>query len=137
MRLTVKPCNTLPTEIKLHQLSNILEISFDNGSDFQLPCEYMRVYTPSAEAVGHGPGQETLQTGKRDVLITSLEPVGHYALKPTFSDGHDSGLFTWDYLYKLCENQEQLWLTHLEKLAAAGLDRDAPMTKQGHSCGSH
>jgi DUF971 family protein len=95
------------------------------------------VLSPSAEVQGHGPGQETLQTGKRDVLIASLEPVGHYALKPSFSDGHDSGLYSWDYLLFLCENQEQLWKEHLDKLAAAGLDRDAPMIQAGHSCGSH
>jgi DUF971 family protein len=127
----------ISTNLVVHQQSKVLELTYENGSTYCLPFELLRVLSPSAEVQGHGPGQETLQTGKRDVLITSLEPVGHYALKPTFSDGHDSGLFTWDYLYKLCENQEQLWLTHLEKLAAAGLDRDAPMTKQGHSCGSH
>ena len=97
--------------------------------------------SPSAEVQGHGPGQETLQTGKRDVLIANLEPVGHYALKPSFSDGHDSGLYSWDFLQYLCENQEKLWQEHLDKLAAAGLDRDAPMGQQGHShdhsCGSH
>lgn len=127
----------IPTNLVVHQQSKVLELTYENGSTYCLPFELLRALSPSAEVQGHGPGQETLQTGKRDVLITSLEPVGHYALKPTFSDGHDSGLFTWDYLYKLCENQEQLWLTHLEKLAAAGLNRDAPMTKQGHSCGSH
>jgi len=127
----------IPTNLVVHQQSKVLELTYENGNTYRLPFELLRVLSPSAEVQGHGPGQETLQTGKRDVLITSLEPVGHYALKPTFSDGHDSGLFTWDYLYMLCENQEQLWLTHLEKLAAAGLDRDAPMTKQGHSCGSH
>lgn len=127
----------IPTNLVVHQQSKVLELTYENGNTYRLPFELLRVLSPSAEVQGHGPGQETLQTGKRDVLITSLEPVGHYALKPTFSDGHDSGLFTWDYLYKLCENQEQLWLTHLEKLAAAGLDRDVPMTKQGHSCGSH
>jgi DUF971 family protein len=87
---------------------------------------------------GHGPGQETLQTGKREVLIANIEPVGHYALKPSFSDGHDSGLYTWDYLHFLCENHEQIWKEHLEKLAAAGVDRDTPMNVGGgHSCGSH
>ena len=86
---------------------------------------------------GHGPGQETLQTGNRDVLIAHLEPVGHYALKPSFSDGHDSGLYSWDYLQFLCENQEQLWKEHLDKLVAAGLDRDAPMIVAGNSCGGH
>jgi DUF971 family protein len=94
--------------------------------------------SPSAEVQGHGPGQETLQTGKREVLIANIEPVGHYALKPSFSDGHDSGLYSWDYLQFLCENQEALWKEHLDKLAAAGLDRDAPMSVAGgKSCGSH
>jgi DUF971 family protein len=101
----------------------------------------LRVLSPSAEVQGHGPGQETLQTGKRDVLIANLEPVGHYALKPSFSDGHDSGLYSWDYLLFLCQNQDELWKEHLDKLAAAGLDRDAPMNQpgssSGHSCGSH
>ena len=93
--------------------------------------------SPSAEVQGHGPGQETLQTGKREVLIANIEPVGHYAVKPSFSDGHESGLYSWDYLRFLCDNQDQLWQEHLDKLAAAGLDRDAPMTNSGHSCGSH
>ena len=99
----------------------------------------MRVYSPSAEVQGHGPGQETLQTGKRDVLITDVEPVGHYAVKPTFSDGHDSGLFTWDYLYRLGSEQEALLAQYLERLAAAGLDRDAEMKKPGAggACHSH
>jgi DUF971 family protein len=127
----------IPSNIVVHQQSKVLELSYENGSIYRLPFELLRVLSPSAEVQGHGPGQETLQTGKRDVLIANLEPVGHYALKPSFSDGHDSGLFSWDYLYFLCENQEQLWQEHLNKLAAAGLDRDAPMIKAGHSCGSH
>ena len=101
MCLTVKPSNTWPAEIKLHQVSNILEISFDNGSVFQLPSEYLRVFTPSAEAVGHAPGQEILQTGKEDVSIKEIKPVGNYAITPVFSDGHNSGIYTWDLLYKL------------------------------------
>jgi DUF971 family protein len=131
----------IPTNIVVHQQSKVLELSYENGSTYRLPFELLRVLSPSAEVQGHGHGQETLQTGKRDVLIANLEPVGHYALKPTFSDGHDSGLYSWDYLYFLCENQEQVWQEHLDKLAAAGLDRDAPMVQaghaHGHSCGSH
>ena len=127
----------IPINIVVHQQSKVLELSYENGNTFRLPFEFLRVLSPSAEVQGHGPGQETLQTGKRDVLIASLEPVGHYALKPSFSDGHDSGLFSWDYLQYLGENQEELWKEHLNKLAAAGLDRDAPMIQAGHSCGSH
>lgn len=123
MRLTVKPCNTWPTEIKLHQLSNILEISFDNGSDFQLPSEYMRVYTPSAEAVGHGPGQEVLQINKEDVGILEIKPIGNYAICPVFSDGHDSGIYTWDLLYKLGAEYQDLWVNYLQELETAGHKR--------------
>jgi DUF971 family protein len=131
----------IPTNVVVHQQSKVLELSYEDGSSYRLPFELLRVLSPSAEVQGHGPGQETLQTGKREILIVSLEPVGHYALKPTFSDGHDSGLYSWDYLYFLCENQEQVWKEHLDKLAAAGLERDAPMVQaghsHGHSCGSH
>ena len=131
----------IPMNVVVHQQSKVLELSYEDGSSYRLPFELLRVLSPSAEVQGHGPGQETLQTGKREVLIASLEPVGHYALKPTFSDGHDSGLYSWDYLHFLCENQEQVWKEHLDKLAAAGLDRDAPMVQaghsHGHSCGSH
>jgi len=131
----------IPSNIVVHQQSKVFELSYENGNTYRLPFELLRVLSPSAEVQGHGPGQETLQTGKREVLIANLEPVGHYALKPSFSDGHDSGLYTWDYLLFLCKNQEQLWKEHLDKLAAAGLDRDAPMVQAGkavgHSCGSH
>ena len=127
----------IPINIVVHQQSKVLELSYENGNIYRLPFEFLRVLSPSAEVQGHGPGQETLQTGKRDVLIANLEPVGHYALKPSFSDGHDSGLYSWDYLQYLGENQEELWKKHLNKLAAAGLDRDAPMSQAGHSCGSH
>lgn len=127
----------IPTNIVVHQQSKVLELTYEGDAVYRLPFEFLRVVSPSAEVQGHGPGQETLQTGKRDVLISSLEPVGHYALRPTFSDGHDSGLYSWEYLYFLCENQEQIWQEYLDKLAAAGLDRDAPMTQSGHSCGSH
>ena len=127
----------IPNNVVVHQQSKVLELSYEDGNSYRLPFELLRVLSPSAEVQGHGPGQETLQTGKREVLIANLEPVGHYALKPSFSDGHDSGLYSWDYLRFLCENQDQLWKEHLDKLAAAGLDRDAPMTSAGHSCGSH
>ncbi|MCX7085388.1 MAG: DUF971 domain-containing protein [Methylococcales bacterium] len=123
MRLTVQPCNTWPTEIKLHQLSNILEISFDNGSEFQLPCEYLRVYTPSAEAVGHGPGQEVLQLNKENVGIIEIKPIGNYAISPVFSDGHDSGIYTWDLLYKLGAEYQELWVNYLNELETAGHKR--------------
>lgn len=127
-----------PVAITLHQQSRVLEIGFSDGREFRLPFELMRVCSPSAEVQGHGPGQEVLQTGKRHVDITALEPVGNYALQPTFSDGHDSGIFSWDYLYFLGSQQEELWLDYNKRLAAAGVDRDAPMPeKAGSSCGSH
>jgi DUF971 family protein len=125
-----------PTAITVHQQSRVLEIAFSDGASFRLPFELMRVYSPSAEVQGHGPGQEVLQSGKREVDIVNLEPVGNYAIKPTFSDGHDSGLFSWDYLYFLGSEQERLWQDYLERLDAAGVDRDAPMPeKSGASCG--
>jgi DUF971 family protein len=128
----------IPTNVVVHQQSKVLELSYENGNTYRLPFEFLRVVSPSAEVQGHGPGQETLQTGKRDVLIANIEPVGHYALKPSFSDGHDSGLYTWDFLHFLCENHEALWKEHLDKLANAGLDRDTPMiVAGGKSCGSH
>lgn len=127
-----------PVAITLHQQSRVLEIGFSDGREFRLPFELMRVCSPSAEVQGHGPGQEVLQTGKRHVDITALEPVGNYALQPTFSDGHDSGIFSWDYLYFLGAQQEELWLNYNKRLAAAGVDRDAPMPeKVGSSCSSH
>ena len=116
----------IPTEIRLHQASRVLELVFANGRHFRLPYEFLRVNSPSAEVRGHGPGQETLQTGKRDVTITTVEPVGHYALRPTFSDGHDTGIYSWDYLYDLGERQDELWRRYLERLAASGASRDAP-----------
>jgi len=128
----------IPTNVVVHQHSKVLELAYENGNTYRLPFEFLRVVSPSAEVQGHGPGQETLQTGKREVLIAHIEPVGHYALKPSFSDGHDSGLYSWDFLQFLCENHEALWKEHLDKLAAAGLDRDAPMSVGGgKSCGSH
>ena len=114
----------LPTEIKLHQVSRVLEVTFSNGRTHRLSCEFLRVHSPSAEVRGHGPGQETLQVGKRDVTITSLEPVGHYAVRPTFSDGHESGIYSWDYLYDLGERHDELWRRYLERLEAAGASRD-------------
>ena len=117
--------NTLiPSDVKLHQASRILELVFPNGRHFRLPYEFLRVSSPSAEVRGHGPGQETLQTGKRDVTITDVEPVGQYALRPTFSDGHSTGIYSWDYLYDLGERQDELWRDYLARLAAAHASRD-------------
>lgn len=113
-----------PTEIKLHQKSRVMEIVFSDGRGFRLPYEFLRVYSPSAEVRGHGPGQEVLQTGKRAVEIRSLEPVGSYAVQPVFSDGHSTGIYSWDYLYELGENQQTLWSAYLKKLAAAGATRE-------------
>ncbi|MDD5461212.1 MAG: DUF971 domain-containing protein [Methylococcales bacterium] len=123
MRLIVKSCNTWPTEIKLHQVSNVLEISFADGNVFQLPSEYLRVYTPSAEALGHAPGHEILQTGKEDVAIKEIKPIGNYAIAPVFSDGHNSGIYTWDLLYMLGAEYQRLWADYLNKLEAAGYKR--------------
>jgi len=114
----------LPTEIKLHQKSRRLEVAFADGRAFELPCEFLRVYSPSAEVRGHGPGQEVLQVGKRDVEIKEIEPVGSYAVKLVFSDGHDTGLYSWDYLYELGEKQESSWKSYLARLEAAGASRD-------------
>jgi DUF971 family protein len=114
-----------PTAITVHQQSKVLEIGFDDGSVFHLPFELLRVYSPSAEVKGHGPGQEILQVGKRDVGISALEPVGQYALKPSFTDGHNTGLYTWDYLHKLGREQEALWQDYLQRLAAAGFEGDS------------
>ncbi|MEO5660811.1 MAG: DUF971 domain-containing protein, partial [Polaromonas sp.] len=113
-------------------------IAFSDGAAFKISFELMRIYSPSAEVQGHGPGQEILQTGKREVTIVELEPIGNYAVKPVFSDGHESGLFTWDYLYQLGAEQSRLWDDYNRRLQAAGLDRDAPMVVAGgHSCSSH
>ena len=114
-----------PTEIKLHQKSRVLEISFSDGTCFQLPYEFLRVYSPSAEVRGHGPGQEVLQVGKKDVDILSLEPVGSYAVQPHFSDGHGTGIYSWDYLYDLGTNLQSLWQTYLKRLEATGARREA------------
>ena len=125
-----------PQSITLHGASRVLEVGFSDGSTYRIPFELMRVYSPSAEVQGHGPGQEVLQTGKRQVDIVSLEPVGNYAVKPTFSDGHDSGIYSWDYLHFLGSQQAELWKDYEKRLQEAGADRDAPMAaKSGHACG--
>lgn len=113
-----------PTDIKLHQKSNILEVTFSDGQTFKLPCEFLRVYSPSAEVRGHGHGQEVLQVGKKEVGITSIEPVGSYAVQLTFSDGHDSGIFSWDYLYDMGKNYLSLWDRYLQRLEEAGASRE-------------
>ena len=110
-------------EITLHQKSRILEVAFDDGRAFRLPCEFLRVYSPSAEVRGHGPGQETLQTGKEEVEITAVEPVGNYAVKLVFSDQHDTGLYSWDYLHELGMHQDAMWQQYLDRLRKAGVDR--------------
>ena len=129
----------IPTEIKLHQKSRVLELVFDDQR-FELSFEFLRVFSPSAEVRGHGEGQETLQVGKRDVTILGIEPVGNYAIKPVFSDGHDSGLYSWDVLYTLCTRRDELWQAYLDKLAAAGGSRDPaqcppPPAKPVPKCG--
>lgn len=121
-----------PTDIRLHQKSRELEVAFDDGSRFHFPCEFLRVFSPSAEVQGHGPGQETLQSGKREVNISRLEPVGNYAIQLYFDDGHDSGIFSWDLLYKYGLNQDELWRKYLAQLEEAGLSRDpAPQAGGG------
>lgn len=127
-----------PEALTVHSASRVLEISFSDGKTFRIPFELMRVYSPSAEVQGHGPGQEVLQTGKREVTVVEIEPVGNYAVKPTFSDGHDSGLFTWEYLYFLGSQQTELWAEYEQRLQAAGVSRDDPIPeKAGSSCGHH
>ncbi len=127
-----------PVALTVHQQSRVLEVQFSDGAHFRIPFELMRVYSPSAEVQGHGPGQEVLQTGKRDVDVVALEPVGNYAVQPTFSDGHESGIFSWDYLYLLGSRQEALWQEYEQRLTAAGVDRDAPMPERsGSACGHH
>jgi DUF971 family protein len=132
-----------PTDITLHSVSRVLEIAFNDGRTFRLPYEFLRVFSPSAEVRGHGPGQEVLQAGKRDVTIESADPVGHYGLQPSFSDGHTTGIFSWDLLYELGQNQERLWAEYLERMRVAGASRDAPAAgaaapgaASGGSCGS-
>ena len=130
------PETPTPTGITVHGASRVLEVAYADGATFRLPFEFLRVLSPSAEVQGHGPGQEVLQTGKRDVTIAAIEPVGNYAIKPIFSDGHESGLYSWQYLYEIGSRQDELWQAHLAKLQAAGMDRDQPMaTKGGSACG--
>jgi DUF971 family protein len=128
-----------PESLTLHGQSRVLEVGFSDGSTYRIPFELMRVCSPSAEVQGHGQGQEVLQTGKRNVEIVTMEPVGNYGVKPTFSDGHDSGIFSWDYLYFLGSQQSELWQDYERRLREAGVDRDAPMAAApahgGHACG--
>lgn len=134
----LQPGAPTPTALTVHGQSRVLEIAFSDGAAFRIPFELMRVYSPSAEVQGHGPGQEILQTGKRDVDVNALEQIGNYAVKPVFSDGHDSGIFTWDYLYQLGRDHDKLWDAYVQRLQAAGAERDAPMTAAaGHGCSSH
>ena len=134
----LKPGAPTPTALTVHSESRMLEIAFSDASVFKIPFELMRVYSPSAEVQGHGPGQEVLQTGKREVNVIELEPIGNYAVKPVFSDGHESGIFSWDYLHHLGLEQNRLWDDYNRRLLAAGVERDAPMPgAAGHACGSH
>ncbi len=135
----LKPETPQPTAITAHQQSRVLEVGFSDGAAFRIPFELMRVYSPSAEVQGHGPGQEVLQTGKREVELTELEPVGNYAVQPHFSDGHNTGIFSWEYLYFLGSQQGELWQKYESRLQAAGMTRDAPMVAEaaGGSCGHH
>jgi DUF971 family protein len=134
----LKKGSPTPTDITLHGASKVLQISFSDGAEFRIPFELMRVYSPSAEVQGHGPGQEVLQTGKRAVSIVQLESVGHYAVQPTFSDGHESGIFSWTYLYHLGSEQDKLWADYEARLQAAGMGRDDPMPQNAsHSCSTH
>ena len=128
----------LPTALTVHVKSKVLEVGYDNGNEYRIPFELMRVYSPSAEVMGHGPGQETLQVGKRHVIIEALEPVGHYAVKPKFSDGHESGIFSWDYLAWLGENQDALWADYLARMTQAGASREPDLSiapASGGGCG--
>ena len=129
----------IPSAITLHKSSRTLELAYEDQS-YELSFEFLRILSPSAEVRGHGPGQETLQTGKREVTITAIEPVGHYAIRPVFSDGHDSGIYSWDLLHDFCLNRDRLWEGYLLKLEAAGFTResgrDAPMTVKGVACDS-
>lgn len=130
----------VPSEIKLQQKARLLEIAFEDGQRYTLTYEFLRVFTPSAEARGHGVGQEVLQVGKRDVDILRVEPVGNYAIKPVFSDGHESGLYSWDVLHTLCVHRDELWQAYLGKLADAGQSRDpadypAAQVKKPAACG--
>lgn len=118
-----------PTEIKLHQKSRVLEIAFADGATFRLPCEFLRVYSPSAEVRGHGPGQEVLQTGKKEVEIARIEPVGQYAVQLHFSDGHDTGIYSWDLLYDYGTRQDEMWRHYIKRMQEAGASREPPKGK--------
>jgi DUF971 family protein len=134
----LKTDSPTPTALTVHSQSRLLEVAFSDGVEFKIPFELMRVYSPSAEVQGHGPGQEILQTGKREVGVVALEPIGNYAVKPVFSDGHESGIFSWDYIYHLGANQAELWADYTGRLSQAGVSRDAPMSgKKGGACASH
>lgn len=124
-----------PTDITVHTESKALEVGFDDGSRYHIPFELMRVFSPSAEVQGHGPGQEVLQTGKRSVTVLDVASVGHYAIRPSFSDGHDSGIFSWEYLHFLGSQSGALWQQYEQRLQAAGRGRDDPMpTDRGSGC---
>lgn len=134
------PETPIPSEIRLHQKSRRLELSFSDGRRFELSFEFLRVFTPSADARGHAPGQETLQIGKQEVDILRIEPVGNYAIRPIFSDGHESGIYSWDILHGLCEHRDELWQAYLDQLEAQGASRDPakcppPPVKPAPSCG--
>ena len=134
------PRTDWPESIVLHKLSRVLELTYADGTHYRLPYELIRVYSPSAEVRGHGLGQETLQTGKRLVVIDSLVQVGNYAIQPHFSDGHDTGIYTWDYLHFLGQNQETLWADYLARLEQVGADRDSPQAdvpSPAHHCANH
>jgi DUF971 family protein len=133
----LKQDSPTPTSITAHQQSRVLEVGFSDGAAFRIPFELMRVYSPSAEVMGHGPGQEVLQTGKREVGLNGLDPVGNYAVLPHFSDGHNTGIFSWDYLYFLGSQQDELWQKYEARLAAAGANRDAPMLAAGAGACGH
>jgi len=124
--MTVKIEKHRPTDIRLHQKSRVLEVIFDNGAEFRFPCEFLRVHSPSAEVQGHGAGQETLQLGKEQVNINEVEPVGAYAVKLHFDDGHNTGLFSWEFLYRVGQNQEAMWQSYLQRLKEAGHERSTP-----------
>jgi DUF971 family protein len=135
------PDTPTPESLTVHGASRVLEVAYSDGASFRIPFELLRVYSPSAEVQGHGPGQEVLQTGKREVGITAIEPVGNYAIKPFFSDGHESGLYTWEYLYELGRLQDEFWAQYLDRLQESGMDRDTPMPGKasggGPGGGSH
>jgi DUF971 family protein len=134
----LKPGAPTPQSITVHGQSRVLEVGFSDGATFRIPFELMRIYSPSAEVQGHGPGQEILQTGKREVELVDLEPVGNYAVQPTFSDGHNTGIYSWDLLYELGRERGRAVGSYERRLAEAGVDRDAPMIdKSGSACSSH